>query len=279
VTLEQSGEVLVKFTVFTLAFPGYTAEQAIEAAAHLNYDGVDMRIRQDGHVYIDASKEYRRRLVDLAESLGIKIYGIYTYLGRNFIVADPAERERVLKEVIAHLDLAVDLEGTYVRIFPGTEERTEKNMRLFIEMCRLVCKEAEDRGLIIGIETHGELVYSGDTCNLVLEEVGSDALAIVYDIANVYLQGLDPLEELKKISLEKVIAVQFHDFKKADDKWRAVLLGQGDVPNDVVIEYLKDKNYDKFIVDEYEKWWHPELPDPMEGLRHELEYLKRKFCW
>ena len=268
---------MVKFTVYTLAFPNYSAEEALKAAAKLGYDGVDIRVREDGHIFIDSSKEYRRKLVDLAESLGIKIYGVYTYLGGNFVTRDPNERKRVLEEAIAHLDLAVDLNGTYVRIFAGTKERTEENMRLFIEMCKLVCKEAEDRNLFIGIETHGELVYSGETCNLVLEEVGSEALTIVYDIAGIYLQDLDPLEELKKIDLSKVIAVQFHDFKKEDDKLRAVLLGQGDIPHDPVIEYLKEKGYDGFIVDEYEKWWRPELPDPMEGLRYELKYLKERF--
>jgi len=268
---------LVKFTVYTLAFPNYSAEEAIKAAAQLGYDGVDIRVREDGHVFIDAPKEFRKRLVELAESLGIRIYGVYTYLGRNFVVPDPNVRRRALEEARAHLDLAVDLNGAYVRIFAGTKERTERNMKLFIEMCRLVCREAEDRGLLIGIETHGELVYSGDTCNLVLEEVGCDALTIVYDIAHIYMEGLNPLEELKKVDLNKVIAFQFHDFKKEDSKWRAVLLSYGEVPHDPVIEYLRSQGYDKFVVDEYEKWWRPELPDPMVGLKHNLKYLKEKF--
>ena len=268
---------MVKFTVFTLAFPGYTAEDAIRAVAKLGYDGVDIRVRQDGHIYIDAPKEYRKKLVELANSLGIRIVGVYSYLREEFIASDPGEKEKALKNIIAHLDLAVDLDGVYLRIFAGTKERTEENMRKFIEMCKLACKEAEDRGVFIGIETHGELAYSGDTCNRVLEEVGSEMLTIVYDVANIYRQNLDPLEELKKINLSRVISVQFHDFKKENGTWKPVLLGQGDIPHEPVIEYLKEKNYDGFIVDEYEKWWHPELPDPMEGLPKELSYLKSKF--
>ncbi|MCD6509771.1 MAG: sugar phosphate isomerase/epimerase [Thermoprotei archaeon] len=268
---------MVKFSVFTLAFPGYTAEEAIRTAAKIGYDGVDIRVRHDGHIYIDSSKKERKQLLELANSLGIEFFGIYSYLGRRFTTHDSKEREKVLREAIAHLDLAVDLESVYLRIFPGTSERTKENMDRFVSVCKLVCKEAEDRGLYVGIETHGELVWNGDTCNLVLEEVGSDALRIVYDVGNIFRQGCDPLEELRKIDLSKVIAVQFHDFKREDKAWKSVLLGRGDVPHDPVIEYLKEKKYEGFIVDEYEKWWHPELPDPMEGLPYELNYLKRKF--
>jgi len=101
--------VSVKFTVFTLAFPGYTAEEAVEAAARLGFDGVDIRAREDGHMYVDAPSERRRRLVELAESLGIEIASVYSYVGRELVSPDPGERRRGLELLSAHLDLAVDL--------------------------------------------------------------------------------------------------------------------------------------------------------------------------
>ncbi|HDD34021.1 MAG TPA: sugar phosphate isomerase/epimerase, partial [Thermofilaceae archaeon] len=169
---------LVKFSVFTLAFPGYTAEEAVRAAAKIGYDGVDIRVREDGHVYIDISRKDRRRLVELAESLGIEFYGAYSYLGQRFTTPDPGEREKLFREVVAQLDLAMDLGAVYLRLHPGSGERSEENVKRFVDACKFTCREAEDRGLYVGVETHGELVYSGDTCNLLLEEVGSEALVI-----------------------------------------------------------------------------------------------------
>ncbi|RLF03372.1 MAG: hypothetical protein DRK00_08885 [Thermoprotei archaeon] len=268
----------VKFSVFTLAFPGRTAEEALRLAAEVGFDGVDMRTNRDGHIYIDASREVRRRLVELADSLNIKIFSVYSYLGGDLVSPDPGVRERAVQELVAHVDLAVDLGATYVRIFPGTKERTRENYERFIESCRLACREAEDRGVYIGMETHGELAYSGDTCNLILERVGSEFLKVVYDVAGVHMQGLNPLKELREIDLGHVIAVQFHDFVKEEGRWRPVLLGEGEVPHEGIAKYLKDMGYEGFIVDEYEKWWHPhELPDPEEGLPHELSYLKKLF--
>ena len=266
----------VRFSVFTLAFPGYTAEGAVEAAAKLGFDGVDIRARNDGHVYIDTPREKRRQLVELAESLGISFFGVYSYVGSDLVSPDVRVRERGIEELVKMLDLAVDLGASYVRIFPGTRDRREDNYKRFIESCKAACKEAEDRGVYIGMETHGELAYSADTCNRLMEEVGSEKLVVVYDIAGVYMQGLDPLEEVKGIELGRIIAVQFHDFIKRGRRWIPVLLGKGEIPNENVAEHLRESGYSGFVVEEYEKWWHPrELPDPIEALPRELKYLKR----
>jgi len=40
---------------------------------------------------------------------------------------------------------------------------------------------------------------------------------------------------------------------------------------------LVSRGYSGFAVCEYEKWWHPELPDPMEALPKELSYVKSLF--
>ena len=268
----------VKFSVFTLAFPGRSAEEALRLAAGVGFDGVDMRANKDGHIYVDTPREVRRRLAELADSLNIRIFSVYSYLGGDFVSPDSKVRRRAVEELVAHMELAVDLGASYVRIFPGTRERTQENYERFIESCKLACREAEDRGVYIGMETHGELAYSGRTCNLILEHVGSEFLKVVYDVAGVFMQGLNPLEELREMDLSHIIAVQFHDFVREEGRWRPVLLGEGEVPHEGVVEYLKNRGYEGFIVDEYEKWWHPrELPDPEDGLPRELSYLKKLF--
>ncbi|MCD6563874.1 MAG: sugar phosphate isomerase/epimerase [Thermoproteales archaeon] len=267
---------MIKISVYTLGFPGYRLEDVIRISAEIGYDGIDIRVREDGHIYIDASKEYRKKILELTNSYDLDIYGIYSYLGERFVSRDQNIREKALEDIKKHLDLTVDLEGIYLRIFPGTSEISDENMRLFTEMLKQACKEAEDRDIYIGIETHGELVVNGDTCNYVLNEVGSEKLKIVFDPANVYLREYNPVKELIKVKLDDVIAVQFHDIKKEGNTRKSVLLGEGDVPFDPIFDYLVEKTYQGYIVDEYEKWWHPELPDPKEGLPIELRYLKEK---
>jgi len=92
----------------------------------------------------------------------------------------------------------------------------------------------------------------------------------------MYHSGLDPGVEAKKIS-GNFLSVQFKDFVISNNEMRLVLLGKGHVPISKTIDYLKEIHFDGYIVDEYEKWWHPDLPDPLIGLKHDREFLRKSF--
>lgn len=266
----------MEISVFTLAFPGFKAEDVVSASARIGFDGVDIRTRQDGHIYIDATKDYRKELLDLAKSHSICFYGIYSYLGEGMASTEDSLMKSELKRLEAHIDLAVDLGATHVRIFDGGNERAEKNLVRFIESCKAGCLRARDKGVYIGIETHGNLAWDGESCRRIISETGSESLKIIFDPANIYCYGLNPIVEAEKIK-EDILSVQFKDFVKLNHKTKYVLLGDGQVPVSEIIDFLKKEKFDGYIVVEYEKWWHPELPDPLVGLRHELSYLKKSF--
>lgn len=266
----------MKFSVFTLAFPGLDAEDAVSASAKIGFDGVDIRTREDGHIYIDTTKQYRRQLLDLAKSLNIGFFGVYSYLGAGMASPENKLARKEIEEMKRHIDLAIDLEATHVRIFDGGRNRTEDSIKRFIERCRIACHAAEDKGILIGIETHGTLAWDGDCCKRIIEEVGSENLKIVFDFANMYHSDLDPVVEAKKIG-DNILSVQFKDFIISNNEMRLVLLGKGEVPISKTINYLKEIKFDGYLVDEYEKWWHPDLPDPLTGLQYDLEYLRRAF--
>jgi len=266
----------VKFSVSTLAFPSLKAEEAVSASAKIGFDGVDIRTKEDGHTYVDAAKDHRRKLLDLVRSLGIDFYGIYSYLGAGMASTEDSLTKSDLRKLKAHIDLAVDLEANHVRIFDGENERAENNMERFIESCKAACLEAIDKGVDIGIETHGNLAWDGESCRRIIEETGSESLKIIFDPVNMYYHGLNPVVEAEKIE-QDILSVQFKDFIKYNHETRYVLLGDGQAPISQIINFLRKEKFDGYIVVEYEKWWHPELPDPLVGLPHELNYLNRSF--
>lgn len=269
----------MKYSVFTLAFPGYSVEEVISTSAAIGFDGIDIRVNQDGHIYIDASKERRRQILEYAKTYNIKLFGVYSYLGHNLISTSPSVANKELALLEAHLDLALDLEATYVRIFAGTRERTESNMMNFIKNCKKICPKAEDRGIYLCLETHGELAWDGDACNEIIEEVGSENLRVIFDPAIMYFSSnytLDPVTEAEKIKA-KILGVHFKDHVKSDEKPVIVPLGDGDVPIEDIINFLKRIVFDQYAIVEYEKWWQPDLPDPKVWLPRELSYLKRRF--
>ena len=118
--------------------------------------------------------------------------------------------------------------------------------------------------------------WDGESCRRIIEETGSESLRIIFDPANMFSNGLDPVVEAEKMKWD-MLSVQFKDFIKSNHETKYVLLSHGQVPVFQIINSLKKHKFDGYIVAEYEKWWHPELPNPLVGLRHELNYLKESF--
>ena len=278
----------MKFTVFSLSFArGSTAEQVISAAAKIGFDGVDLRAQPDGHVFTDASAERRRELLDYARAQQVRIYGIMGYRGPGLFSTDEAEVEQEIAGLEAELELARDLEASYIRVFPGSnvEDRTEENLERFIKGLKRICPKAEALGLDIGIEIHPGLVWNAETCRRVVDGVGSKNLGIFYDPPLMVLYDrLDPVAEGVKMQ-DLIYSAHFKDYRISryghSPEYEWVPLGTGDVPIDEVLDFLKRIEFDRYVCVEYLKWWEEEaggadrkLPPPEEVLPNELSYLR-----
>lgn len=268
----------MKYSVFTLAFPGYDIKQTIPISSEIGLDGIDIRVSDDEHIPVDISKIRRRELLRYAESFGMIFSGIYSYTGRKLVNSDLKVRRKEIDLMKAHVDLALDLKATHVRIFAGTEDRTEENIQRFVDGCREVGEYAQSQGIIIGIESHGELSYNAESCIRLIEDIDLAGVRIIFDPANIQSIGLDPIAEGRKM-WKYIESVQVKDWilKKAiSGEMEAVPLGEGEVDLMGIINLLKEMDYDGWICLEYEKKWHPELPDPKIGLSHDLHFLKTR---
>lgn len=273
------GDNSIKYSVFTLAFPGYDIKQAISISSEIGFDGLDLRVASDEHVPVDVSKKRRRELLEYVKSLSIVFSGIYSYAGRALVDFDPKIRRKEVNLIKAHVDLAVDLEATHLRIFAGTDERTEENIQRFIDSCREIGEYARKRGIIIGIESHGELAYNADSCIRLVRDIDLDNVRIIFDPANMQNIGLSPVIEGRKMR-NYIAYIQVKDWILKEPvlgRVKAVPLGEGEVNLRDIINLLKETSYRGWICVEYEKKWHPELPDPKIGLLASLKYLKRAF--
>jgi sugar phosphate isomerase/epimerase len=280
----------MKFTVFSLSFArGSTAEEVISTAAEIGFDGVDLRAQPDGHIFTDASAERRRELLDYARARQMRIYGIMGYRGPRLFSQNEAEVEQELAGLQAELELAQDLEASYIRVFPGSniEDRTEGNLERFIQSLRRLCPKAEALGLDIGIEIHPGLVWNAEICRRVVEGVGSNNLGIFYDPPLMVLYDrLDPVAEGAKMQ-DLIYSAHFKDYRISryghSPEYEWVPLGTGDVPIDEVLGFLKQIGFDRYVCVEYLKWWEEQaggadrtLPAPEEVLPGELNYLRSR---
>jgi sugar phosphate isomerase/epimerase len=53
-----------------------------------------------------------------------------------------------------------------------------------------------------------------------------------------------------------------------------VLIGEGDFPARALVALLRENSYQRFISLEWEKRWHPHIPDPEIALPHFIRWMR-----
>jgi fatty-acyl-CoA synthase len=127
------------------------------------------------------------------------------------------------------------------------------------EMLAALSEHAEQAHIRIGVETHDEFASAAVTGRAV-RMAPSPCVGAIWDMWHTARAGESPAQALAE--LDRVINVHLKDARRSADGWDLRLLGEGDIPVKEGLRLLKQRGYNDFISVEWEKKWHPEIPDP-----------------
>ena len=71
--------------------------------------------------------------------------------------------------------------------------------------------------------------------------------------------------------------VHLKDLLRKEGKWELVLTGEGNFPLAEVLSVLRQLKYTRFVSFEWEKKWHPEIPDATIALPHFSRWFRENF--
>lgn len=272
----------MNYSVSTLAFPGIPISEVIRICREIGLDGIDVRTDFDGeHLSPDSSKQERQQLRSEFQNAGLVLSGIYGYGGRApMLNPDPQIRAKDIELIKRLVDLAVDLHSPLVRVMNGTKDCLPEHYQRYIESIRIAGEYAQSAGVQLGIETHGELIYDAATAKHIIHSVGLPNVVIIWDPANLIRTGNDALSEAP-LMYPLAGYVQLKDWRTPGivpgREHEACLMGEGEVNLPGLINFLQKQGYNGWLCIEYEKKWHPYMPDPRSGVAHDLQYLKAAF--
>jgi len=241
---------------------------AIEAAAQLGYDSVELDIGADYAETIMWQAEGRRSLYDASRDNDCEIASLC--LGAFWEIS-PASRDEYVRAEASELTttsaaFATELGAQWMLlpVTPGGDEvdHDECSQR-WIEEISAVAPVAEDLGVQYCLENVGRGCgkSAADLLQLVLG-IDSPAVGIYYDIGNAVAFDNDPAGEIEQLG-ELIRIVHVKD-REGD------LLGEGIVPIEACIRALVGIGYDGYLVLET-----PATDDPMAAGAYNLEYLQR----
>jgi len=255
----------MKLSFTTLGCPEWTLRQIVENAAQMGYDGVDIRgLLEDVDVtgrpeFTTGLDETKRMFADH----GVAISGLA--ISARYAVIDPAEKEKQFDETRHNLELAAKL-GTHVlRVYGGRVPEgytVETILPTLVENLRQIGDEADQFDVTLALETHDDWTDSAVFARL-MAKANHPRVRVLWDLHHPF-RANGELPEVTYANLAPyTVSTHVKDsIPKPEGGHTYVLLGEGDVPLEKMLDMLVQGGYDDYAILEWEKRWHRELADP-----------------
>jgi sugar phosphate isomerase/epimerase len=255
----------MKLSFTTLGCPDWSLRQIVENAAHMGYDGVDLRGIQDA---LDISTlpafstdiaATRRLFADH----GVGISGVA--ISARYAVVDPGEKAKHLDETRRNLELSAAL-GTHVlRVYGGAvpEGHTvDTIMPTLVENLRQVGDEAAQYDVTLALETHDDWTDSSVFARL-MAQVDHPRVRVLWDLHHPYRTNGEPPQVTYANLAPYTVSTHVKDsVPNPDGSHTYVLTGEGEVPLKEMLDLLTQGRYDGYAILEWERRWHRELAEP-----------------
>lgn len=259
----------MKLSFSTKGWHDSSFEEFCKTAEELKFQGIELHnihnrlfTDKDGafHDYVAAAtvrKLYEKKLqIPCIDSIGDP--------------ADPAQKESIIAEIRACIDIARNLHIPYVRLRAGANGSGEAAADVIKE----VIGDAEQNGVTLIIETSG-LYASTEALRELLDSFACDSLAALWDMYSPYFfAGEQPETTIKNLGAY-VKHVHIKDARKTEDGTEFCLIGEGELPIGEMILALRSVNYDGFISLEWDPAWCPELDDMEVIFSHFVNYIRQ----
>jgi L-ribulose-5-phosphate 3-epimerase len=250
----------------TNTYHTYSLENALEGIAEAGYRNVELSAVPGWteHVDLNGSDQLRRQLSDF----GLTAVSLSAH-------SDLTTREG-LDHGVRAVRWAADFGIPIVNTAIGGHASQEESESAFLANVGELADAAEDAGVVVALEIHGDIMASGAKTVPLLEKIGRESVKVNYDTANVeFYSGDKAVDDLPGIA-PYLAHVHLKDTVGGKGVWNFPALGSGSVDFERVLEILEEAGYSgPFSVElefQGEPW--PPLEEVNESMRRSYETLR-----
>lgn len=271
----------MKYSFMSFSTPALSLAETIEVAQRFGYDGIEPRL-DSGHAHgieVALSADQRKSVRQHIEDNGIGLACLATSLS----YADPSKTEDVIRQTVERIDLAGDIGVPVMRVFGGKINSDllsrllkrnnpegamrEKATDLLVNSLARVAGHAEERGVIVCMETHDDWCDPAHVA-AVVERVNSPAVRVNWDIMHPVRTAGVSMDDAFQTLRPWIRHLHIHDGSKSSAK--LLPIGTGEIDHRRALELLLKDGYDGYISGEWINW------EPYEThLPRELATMKR----
>lgn len=251
----------MKLSFSTLGCPDWSFAQVLENARAMGFSGIEVRglegrmLAQEIVAFQPGVQQDTLRALAAAGQT-------FVCFGTSVNLHDPAGAERAQAEGRAAIDVCAAMGIPYIRVF-GNDIPDKSDELSTIERVarglRALCDYAQGTKVGVLLETHGEF----NTIERVLgaaERVERANFGIVWDIAHTDKVYADDYEVFYRALKPYIRHTHIKD-QLRDARFTLTAPGEGQIPILPIARMLLEDGYDGWFSLEWEKKWHPELPE------------------
>lgn len=264
----------------TLGCPDWSLAQIAEFGRNQGFQGIEIRgiMRQ---MDLPTSKEFgpenRKASLQLLNDHGLKVVNLGS--GATLHFKEGSERSKNLDDGKRFIDLANELQCPYVRVFPNNfpkDQEKNQTLELIAKGMITLADHAKNSGVKVLLETHGDLLYTGDLAQL-MKMAEHKNTGLVWDMTNMWVKTKES-PALAYSKLKKYIHhTHIKNARLVDNKIVYTRIAQGEVPIFEMIDALRQGGYEGYYSFEWEKMWHPELEEPELAIADYAQQMKQYF--
>ncbi len=209
---------------------------ALDTAKRMGLDGVQITFGAVGVKYDLRQAAARQAYLDKCRELGLEIASLgMVELNSKPYASDPQAQQWVIDavEVMPKMDQHIVLVPFFSK---GDIKNKPQQQQQVIEHLKKAAPLAERAGVVLGIESW----LNADEHLRILDAVGSPAVQVYYDVANMETMGYDVYKGIRQLGRERIC--QIHA------KENGHLLGQGKIDFVKVKEALDDIHWSGWLI-------------------------------
>ncbi len=265
----------------TVACPDWTLDRVAAAAERWGFLGVEMRTFGFGSTDFacDPALTSAAKTSRMFRDAGVEPVALATSIRYDDPITPPvignviSDLERDLRQTKGAIDLAVQIECPYVRVFgfeAVNDERRGVLVKRIAARLKDCCAYARNSGVKLLLENGGSFRRASEVSEI-LDAVDSPLLLAAYSIPVARSAGEDPANGINVLG-DRVVSVKVKDFKGQ----KPCALGEGDQRVRDDIDEIGAAGFGGWVVFEYDRAWFPGCEDADPVLERSA---RRMFEW
>lgn len=266
----------MKLSFTTLGCPDWSFAKILSEAQQMGFDAIEIRgvdgvmRAEEIPLFFEENKEATEKL--LAEhSLAVAGFGT------SVSFHNPETFDAALEEGKAAIGVCHRMGFPFIRIFGDKLDGSEPDevvMARVLRGIRALCDDASGTAVDILLEVHGDFNTLETILPLIAGTEDCPNFGILWDIEHSDRSyGADWRTFYEPIQ-HAIRHIHIKDHKRIQDGFQLTVIGEGDIPIGDIIRTTEADGYQGYYSLEWEKKWHPELPDPSVALPGFLSFIK-----